>query len=296
MNKEQKKGLITKATGGFYYVDTENAVYECKARGVFRKNSISPVVGDVVTIEIPEEGYALISNIEKRKNYIVRPPLSNIDNLVLVVSTTEPEPNALIIDKMLAVAEINDITPIIVFTKADLKQSCGLEQIYRDSGFDVFSCSEGIMENKDSFLKLLCGNKITALTGNSGVGKSTLINGLFPDLCLQTGDISKKLGRGRHTTRTVELFKTGDFYIADTPGFSTFDMQRYDIKKKEELAYCFREFNDYIGMCKYSTCTHICEPGCAVINALNDGHIHKSRYNSYCSMYNEIKDLKDWME
>ena len=295
MIKQTKRGLIIRATGGFYYVESENRVYECKARGVFRKNSISPVVGDIVIIEIPEEGYAFINSIEARKNYIVRPPMSNIDNLVLVVSTTEPEPNALIIDKMLAVAEINKINPIVVFTKADLKQSCGLEQIYIDSGFDVFSCFDGIMENKDSFLRLLSGNRITALTGNSGVGKSTLINGLFPALDLQTGDISKKLGRGRHTTRTVELFKIEDFYVADTPGFSTFDMQRYDIKKKEALAYCFREFNDYIGMCKYSTCTHICEPGCAVIDALNNGHIHHSRYNSYCSMYNEIKDLKDWM-
>ena len=294
MEKQTKTGLIVKATGGFYYVNDGSEIYECKARGIFRKNDdMSPTVGDSVTIEIPKEGYALISEIAERKNHIVRPPLSNIDNLVIVVSTTEPEPNALIIDKMIAACELREINPILVFTKTDLKQSCGLEDVYRKSGFDVYCCADGKPDNKEKFTELLKGGKITALTGNSGVGKSTLLNGLFPGLNLQTGDISKKLGRGRHTTRTVELFDIGGGFIADTPGFSTFDMQRYDINDKNTLAYCFREFSDHLGACKYTSCTHMCEPNCAVISAVATGEIHQSRYNSYRAMYEEIKNAKD---
>ncbi len=295
MNKSNSLGIIIKATGGFYYVEKEGTIYECKARGVFRKDGVSPVVGDHVHIEVQKEGYASIAEICERKNYIVRPPLANIDNLIVVVSTTEPEPNPLIIDKMIAAAESRDIEPIIVFTKTDLKESCGLEEVYANAGFKTFISSEGQDFCRDELIELL-KNKTTALTGNSGVGKSTFLNRFFSELNLETGDISKKLGRGRHTTRTVELFKLDQCYIADTPGFSTFDMQRYNIREKEKLQYCFREFNDYIDECRFIGCAHINEPDCGVKMAVDSGNISRSRYNSYIAMYDEIKDIKSWMK
>lgn len=293
MSDKTTRGIITKATGGFYYVKADGTLYECKARGVFRKDNLSPVVGDYVTISIPNEGYSYITEIDERKNFIVRPPLANIDNFVIVVSTTQPIPNTVIIDKMIAAAEIRDIKPIIVFTKTDIKTNGELESIYKTTGFDVFTSSQENFEQTDEFAKLLKG-KITALTGNSGVGKSTLLNKLLPCLNLETGDVSKKLGRGRHTTRTVELFEAYGGYIADTPGFSTFDLQRYELIDKDKLKFCFREFDDYFGLCKYNSCSHTCEQGCAVIEAVKANKISESRHNSYVAMYNEIKDIKEW--
>ena len=288
-----KQGIIIRLLGGFYYVEAENEIIECKARGVFRKKGLSPVVGDRVEITIPKEGYASIDNILPRKNKIVRPAVANLDKLIIVSSVCEPTPNPFIIDKMTATAVNKNIEPVIVFSKSDLQSADELIKIYEKSGIKtiVFSSVTGEGANK---VRDLLKDSIVAFTGNSGVGKSSLINYLFPDLNIATGDISKKLGRGRHTTRSVELYKTDGGYVADTPGFSTVDLERYELINKEDLANCFPEFEEYITMCKFSSCSHTCEKGCAVLQAVKDGEINKSRHTSYVEMYNEVKDIKEW--
>lgn len=289
------KGIILKSTGGFYYVEAANGVYECKARGIFRKKNNSPKVGDRVMITVPSDGYCSIEEILPRKNTLKRPPLSNIDILVIVVSTTEPAPNSLVIDKMTAAAVDNDIEPVVVISKSDLKSAEDLLAIYKTAGIKVFSYSSAEPDSADEIKAYLSG-KIAAFTGNSGVGKSTLLNTLYPDLELQTGEISEKLGRGRHTTRTVELFKTDGGYVADTPGFSTVDLERYNMIDKDNIKFCFPEFKDYLTECQFTSCSHTCEKGCAVLKAVEEGKISKSRHNSYVAMYNEVKDIKEWQK
>lgn len=282
-----------KSIGGFYYVRCNEKTYECKARGSFRKSGSSPVVGDSVKISIPDEGFAAIEEILPRRNKLKRPALANIDMLVIVCSTVNPLPNFTIIDKMTAVAINNNMKPVIVVSKNDLQNGDEVAQIYRNSGIDVFQCSPDNPSETDRLKGFLSG-KISAFTGNSGVGKSTLLNALFPDLELETGDISQKLGRGRHTTRAVELFELDGCYVADTPGFSTVDLQRYEMIDKEQLQYCFPEFKDYLGQCQFTSCAHLCEKGCSVLEAMSEGKIEKSRHQSYVSMYNEVKDIKQW--
>ncbi len=287
-------GIIIKITGGFYYVEANSCIYECKARGIFRKRGNSPLVGDRVEISVPDDdSYCSIDSIEKRKNSLVRPALANLDTLVIVSSVVEPNVNTYIIDKMICAAVDKGIEPIVVFSKTDLKSCDEYLEIYRKSGIKAIEYSSVTNKGLDEIKDLLNG-KISAFSGNTGVGKSTLLNALFPQLELKTGEISDKLGRGKHTTRTVELFKCFGGYVADTPGFSTVDLDRYEIIKKDELQHCFPEFEDYIGECKFTSCAHICEKGCAVIEAVEKGLISKSRHENYVRMYNEVKDLKDW--
>lgn len=289
------KGIILKSTGGFYYVEVADVVYECKARGIFRKKNNSPKVGDLVEITVPDDGYCSIDEIFERKNSLKRPPLANIDILVIVVSTVEPSPNYLVIDKMTATAVDNEIEPVIVISKSDLKPGEELVSVYKKAGIKVFSYSrddERSIEEIKEYLK----NKISAFTGNSGVGKSTLLNVLYPELELKTGEISEKLGRGRHTTRTVELFKIGTGYVADTPGFSTVDLERYNMIDKDNIMFCFPEFKEYLTTCQFTSCSHTCEKGCKVIEAVKDGIISQSRHQSYIAMYNEVKDIKQWQK
>lgn len=288
-------GIILKSTGGFYYIEAANGVYECKARGIFRKKNNSPKVGDRVVISVPSDGYCSIEQILPRKNTLKRPPLSNIDILVIVVSTTEPAPNALVIDKMTAAAVDNDIEPAVVISKSDLKSGDELLAIYKKAGIKTFSYSSEEPESAAEIKEFLKG-KTAAFTGNSGVGKSTLLNILFPKLELQTGEISEKLGRGRHTTRTVELFKTDGGYVADTPGFSTVDLERYNMIDKDNIKFCFPEFKDYLTECQFTSCSHTCEKGCAVLKAVEEGVISESRHKSYVAMYNEVKDIKEWQK
>lgn len=286
-------GKIIKGVGGFYYVEADGVIYECKARGVFRKEKITPLVGDDVEISVESNGKNSIDKIFERRNFFVRPPVSNVDNLVIVSSTCEPRPNFLIIDRLTAVAIHKNVRPVIVFTKDDLHNADEFAERYKNSGIDVFVVSNKTGKGVKEVLKLIEG-ATSVFTGNSGVGKSSLLNCIDPEFSVETGEVSHKLGRGRHTTRHVELFKTGNGYIADTPGFSSLDFETNDIIKKDEIADCFPEFSDYLGLCKFSSCSHTGDKGCKIIEALNEGKINPSRYESYVTLYNEVKNLKDW--
>lgn len=293
MSMRTLNGILIKAVGGFYYVLCDGCEYECKARGSFRKSGDSPVVGDRVTISVPDDGFASIEEILPRRNKLKRPALANVDVLIIVCSTVDPDPNFTVIDKMTAAAINSNMTPVIVVSKNDLKSGNEIARIYKNSGFPVFLCSPDDDEESERLKNYLKG-KTAAFTGNSGVGKSTLINRIFPQLQLQTGQISRKLGRGRHTTRAVELFEIDGCFVADTPGFSTVDLQKYEIIDKTQLQYCFPEFEKYIGECKFTSCSHTCEKGCRILQAVQDGDIEPSRHKSYVSMYNEVKDIKLW--
>lgn len=287
-------GTIIKGIGGFYYVEAADEIYECKARGVFRKEKLSPLVGDKVTISINENAENTIDEIMPRKNALTRPPVVNIDNLIIVVSTVEPKPSTLVIDKLIAVAEHKNIEPIIVITKSDLASAQEIFDIYTLAGFKTIIVSNETKDGVDE-VKAVLNDKISALTGNSGVGKTSLLNNLDETLALKTAQISKKLGRGRHTTRQAELYRVCDGFVVDTPGFSSFEIDKSDIILKDELVYCFRDFSDYIEKCKfYPSCTHTADKGCAVVEAVNEGKISKSRHNSYVQLYNEVKDIKEW--
>lgn len=287
-------GIIIKGIGGFYYVEAaDGIIYECKARGVFRKEKITPLAGDKVEISVDENNKNSIDKIYKRRNMFKRPPIANVDKLVIVSSVCDPRPNLLIIDRLTAVAVYKNVEPIIVFTKNDLQSADEYIEIYKNAGFKTFAVSnetgEGIGE-----VKAVIENGVCVFTGNSGVGKSSLINRMYPDFALETGEISKKLGRGRHTTRHVELLKINNGYIADTPGFSSLDFETNDLIKKDELAFCFPDFSDFIDSCKFSTCAHVNDKGCRLIEAVNNGDVMRSRHESYVTMYNEVKDIKDW--
>lgn len=286
-------GIILKGIGGFYYVEAADKVYECKARGVFRKEGISPCAGDRVEISIPEEGYVSIDTIFPRKNSLVRPAVANIDTLMVVISTCKPQPNFFVADKMTALAVKKDIRPIIVISKNDLRNGSEIAQRFKETGFKTLLFSKEESESIEEIKSVFCG-KITVLSGNTGVGKSTLLNNIFPELNLETGEISEKLGRGKHTTRAAQLYRINGGYVVDTPGFSTVDMNRYEIIKKDELAFCFPEFEGYIDNCAFTSCSHTTEKGCAVLEALNSGKINPSRFESYRMMYDEVKDLKEW--
>ena len=286
-------GLIIKAIGGVYTVEAPDGVFECKARGIFRKKGISPVCGDKVEIEF-ENKTAVITEIKERKSLIIRPPLANLDVLVFVASICEPAPNLLILDKFIAVAEYKNIKPMVVITKIDKQEPNEYLNIYNKSGIDVFAVDNITGKGSDEVKQALMG-KFSAFTGNTGVGKSSLLNNIFPELDLATNEISKKLGRGKHTTRHVELYKLNDGgYIADTPGFSSFDTNRYDIILKEDLAGCFKEFEPYVNKCRFQDCSHTKEKGCAVIEAVENGEIARSRHESYLSMYEQAKQIKEW--
>lgn len=289
MGEVNTRGIITKCLGGLYTVESPDGIYECKARGVFRSRGVSPYVGDTVELR-----GGVISEIIDRKNCIIRPPLANLDRLIFVVSTCSPVPNYLLLDKFIAIAEYKGITPVVVITKTDLGDSRPIHEIYGSIGITVLEVNYDDESTVESVRQLLSSG-ISAFTGNSGAGKSTLLNAVDPSLNIPTAEISRKLGRGRHTTRHAELYKlAGGGYIADTPGFSTFETNRYDIIRKEELAGCFREFEPYIGECRFNDCAHVCEKGCAVIAAVGAGEIHESRHASYCTMYEEARQLKEW--
>lgn len=291
-------GLILKAIGGFYYVETSAGIYECRAKGVFRKRETSPVVGDRVEIETENQMKGTVAKILERKNSILRPPLANLDRIFVVTSSCEPAPNTLVIDQFLAMSENKGIEPVIIITKSDLENPEKIRRVYTHAGFTVISVDNlgGGQEKQIAEVKELLRGSISAFTGNTGVGKSSFLNLLYPNLQLKTAQISQKLGRGRHTTRHVELYKLDDVdgYVADTPGFGSMDLFRYDIIRKEDLQYCYREFEPYLGQCKFTGCSHTVEKGCAVLEALAEGKIEPSRHESYTQLYNEAKNIKEW--
>lgn len=287
-------GKIIKGIGGFYYVEAADTVYECKARGIFRNKKITPLVGDNVEISVNENAENRIENILDRKNCLIRPPLANIDQLFIVSSIVDPAINTFNIDKMTAIAEYKGIEPIIVITKVDLCPDFKTyADIYIKSGFTVITCNNLNGEGCEKVMPFLRG-KTSAFSGNTGVGKSSLLNALDPRLAVKTGETSKKLGRGKHTTRHCELYKVGGGYVADTPGFSSLDFEKGETILKDELFDCFREFRPYFGRCKFTTCAHINEKGCAVCAAVENGDISESRHNSYVKMYNDVKNIKEW--
>lgn len=279
---------------GFYYVKCGDELIECRARGVFRKRGQEVYVGDTVQIEMTDGGKGSVVEVGERKNFLIRPPLANIDQLVMVISTCEPAPNLRVIDRLLAVAERKNIEPLLVFTKTDMADSAEVSAIYTHAGFRVQSVSSATGDGIDAVRAQLAG-KISAFCGNSGVGKSSLLNCVDERLSIPTAAISQKLGRGRHTTTHVELFELpGGGYVADTPGFSSLETERYAVILKEELADCFREFAPYTDKCQYTGCSHTKERGCAVLAALAAGEIEQTRHESYWSMWNDVKDLREW--
>lgn len=283
------KGLILESLGGLYTVETEDGeLLKLKARGIFRKDGLSPCAGDRCVVR---DG--VISEIEERKNSIIRPPLANLDVMVFVVSTCEPAPNLTLLDKFIAVCEYKSIEPVIAVTKVDLKANEMIPEIYGKIGISVVVCDYGSSEGFDIIREKIRG-RICAFTGNTGAGKSTLLNHLAPELEIKTAEISHKLGRGRHTTRVSRLYKLFDGYAADTPGFSSFDTMQYAVILKDELKYCFREFEEYEGKCRFADCSHIKEKGCEVLEAVKRGDIARSRHESYCQMYEEAKNIKEW--
>lgn len=286
-------GILIKAIAGFYYIEAGGNIYECKARGIFRKNGESPTVGDFVEFDELEDLKGIVSKILPRKNLLVRPPIANLDRLFIVSSHNTPSPNALLIDRLTAIAINHNIEPIVIFNKSDLGEMDYWKTLYTRAGFKCIVTSGVSGEGCDEILKMIEG-KVSAFTGNSGVGKSSLLNRMFPDLDLKTGEVSNKLGRGRHTTRHVELYPVCGGYVADTPGFSSLDIERTMPLKKDELPFVFPDFSNYLGCCKFTSCTHTVEKGCAVLEAVEKGYIEKTRIESYKAIYNEIKDIKEW--
>ena len=286
-------GVILKGIGGFYYVKTAEGVFECKAKGKFRKEKISPLAGDKVSITVRNDEENTIDEIAERKNFLIRPPVANIDKLFIVVSAAKPKPNTVIIDKMTILAEKNNITPVIIITKTDLANHDELKAIYESTGYKVFSFSIEDLSEIDAIKDELKGC-LCAFTGNSGVGKSTLINALNGELSLETGEISDKLGRGRHTTRQAEVFPVGEGLVIDTAGFSSIDFTTDNRIYAEELQYYFKEFSDYIGECRFNGCRHLGDKGCKICQLVKEGEISQSRHESYKTIFDEVKDNKKW--
>ncbi|MEW9667570.1 ribosome small subunit-dependent GTPase A [Ammoniphilus sp. 3BR4] len=285
------EGRIIKALSGYYYVLDGPSVWQCRARGLFKKKGITPLVGDWVEYdqESNEEGY--IQSIRERSTELIRPPIANVDQAVLVFSLVQPEMSHLLLDKFLVHTESAGLRSIICLSKADLAEQEGtdeIEQLYRRIGYDVLVTSKYSDRGIAKLRQMLQGH-ITVLAGQSGVGKSTLLNALFPGSNLQTGEVSERLRRGKHTTRHVELIAVEGGFVADTPGFSQLDF--FDIEP-EELSHYYVEMKTYIPDCKFRGCTHLSEPKCAVREALEEGAISPSRYESYKQFIQEIKDKK----
>ena len=324
----KSNGKLVKGVGGLYFVTVDDLPSDplagktvpCRARGKFRHSGISPLVGDRVEISYNDRTLAALSSEESRedtstevmvsaildrKNALIRPPLANLDVIFITMASASPEPLLSTVDKLILIAEFNGIEPVIVIGKQELdgENTERIAEIYRRAGFEVFTLSaltgDGV-DQLSAYIKRNMAGKIAAFSGASGVGKSSLLNRLFPDIHLETGAVSRKIERGKNTTRHVELFTFpcdgGDGYLADTPGFSMLDFVHFDFFGKEDLPHTVREFREYIGHCRYKKCTHTKEEGCAIREALADGDIAQSRYDSFLEIYNVLKDKKDWAQ
>ena len=281
---------ITKGIGGFYYVKTPDGIVECKARGIFRKRGITPVAGDNVALSA--DG-TMIDEILPRKNVFIRPPIANLDILFIVTSTTQPVPSTLVLDELAAAAIYKDVQPVLVVTKADLAAADMLRTAYTGSGIPLIQLNYETGEGLDEIRGYIQGH-LCAFCGNSGVGKSTLLNTLAPELKRETGSISQKLGRGRHTTREVEIFEICGGRLADTPGFASLEAQKLCRIPKDDIQHTFPEFAPYFGQCRFTGCSHRSATGCAVREAVDSGTISKTRYASYLAMYEEASARKEW--
>ena len=289
------RGRIRKALSGFYYVDTgDGGVIQCRARGKFRQDGLSPLVGDWVQIRETEPGTGMVWEVEPRKNAFARPAVANIDQLVVVASEAVPVTDPFLVDRVAAIAALKGCGVLVCINKCDLASGERLASIYRQAGFSTLCVSaetgEGLRELRDRI-----SGKLSAFTGNSGVGKSSILNAIEPDFSLQVGTVSEKLGRGRHTTRHVELHRlTCGAEVIDTPGFSSFDAQELDLELKERLPETFLEFRPYLDRCRFVGCSHTKEKGCAVLQAVRAGEIPPSRHDSYVRLYEQAKQIPDW--
>ena len=320
-----EKGKLIRGVGGLYEIaldvgDTplSGRVVTARAKGNFRHEGITPLVGDSVRVSFDEASLArdgagnlcsgtdgggiVIEEILPRKNALIRPPMANLDYLFITFAAAQPAPVLETVDKLISIAEYNGIEPVIVIGKRDVapEYAAELQKIYNGAGFSAFSLSagqgDGVAELR-AFLTENMTGKIAAFAGASGVGKSTLLNALFPSLSLQTGEISRRIERGRHTTRRVELYPLGDLkdaYVADTPGFSMLDFVRFDFFTRDDAAGTMREFEPYIGACRYKKCTHTREEGCAILAAVREGGIAESRHKSFVAMYDALKNKHEW--
>lgn len=287
-------GIITKALSGFYYVTTENGIVECRARGRFRLDGSSPLVGDKVSCSLDSNGKGRIDRVFERKNWFIRPAVANIDTLVFIGANTNPVTDPFLVDRISVIASEAGCELVVCINKTDIDSGDRLYEVFTKAGFPVVRTSAETGEGIDKLRTLLMG-KVCAFTGNSGVGKSSILNVLLPDADIKTGEVSEKLGRGRHTTRHVELYDLGEnTYIADTPGFASLDVAMTCTILKENLQYDFIDFEPYIGCCRFNDCAHLKEPGCAVREAVENGEISKSRYRSYQRLYDLSAQHKFW--
>ena len=289
----KKTGRIVRSLSGFYDVQTEDGIVTCRGRGNLRKGNQIPLTGDMVEITV-EHGKGMVEKILPRKNRFIRPAVANVDALVVFAANVNPVTEPYLIDRVAAIAGDQSVQVIICINKCDLDPAVDLEKIYRNAGFCVIRASAQTGEGVEQLRQLLQG-KVTAFTGNTGVGKSSMLNRLCPNLALATGEVSEKLGRGRHTTRHVELYPLDEeTYVADTPGFSSFDTDQMDVLLKENLQYAFTDFAPHLGQCQFHDCSHRAEPGCRIRQCVDTGEIEKTRYDSYLRLYEKACQIKPW--
>ena len=290
---EKRTGRILRSLSGFYDVQTSEGLVTCRGRGVLRKKGDSPLTGDLVEITV-ENNKGMVERILPRKNRFVRPAVANVDALVVFAANVNPVTEPFLIDRVAAIAGDQEVPVYICINKCDLDPAVDLVKIYEQAGFQVIRASAETGEGVEQLRSLIAG-KLTAFTGNTGVGKSSMLNALCPQLSLATGEVSEKLGRGRHTTRHVELYCLDpETYVADTPGFSSFDTEQMDVLLKENLQYTFPDFAPCLGQCQFHDCSHRKEPGCAVRQAVESGRIGKTRYESYLRLYEKAEQIKLW--
>lgn len=290
---EQKTGRIVRSLSGFYDVALPEGIVTCRGRGILRKEGCTPLTGDMVQITV-EKGKGMVEKVLPRKNRFVRPAVANVDALVVFAANANPVTEPFLIDRVCAIAGDQDVPVYLCVNKCDLDPATDLVRIYRNAGFCVIRASAETGEGVEELRALLQG-KLTAFTGNTGVGKSSMLNALCPKLALATGEVSEKLGRGRHTTRHVELYQLdADTYVADTPGFSSFDTEQMDVLLKENLQYAFPDFGPYLGACRFQDCSHRAEPNCALREAVEAGTVERTRYESYLRLYEKAEQVKLW--
>ena len=290
---DKQRGRIIRSLSGFYDVQLPEGVVTCRGRGILRKEQITPLTGDLVEITL-ERGKGMVETVLPRSNSFIRPAVANVDALVLFAANVNPVTEPFLIDRVAAIAGDQSVPCILCINKSDLDPAEQLQEIYRKAGFPVICTSAKTGQGIEELRQALKG-KLTAFTGNSGVGKSSVLNCLCPELTLATGEVSEKLGRGRHTTRHVELYDLGeDTFVADTPGFSSFDTDQMDVILKENLQYAFPDFGPHLGGCQFRDCSHRAEPGCAVRAALERGEVQQTRYDSYLRLYEKASQVKLW--